>query len=163
MKDVVPPSYPVSGCITDNTWPSIGRVLVTGPTWLASADWNTARYLTGAAISSKTRSAEPRPAGFEPATATATAGRCATAEVTLSPVKGAVGAVASVDPVDAVAVVAGLAPPAEVGADAAFDLVGVDEALVLAEHPARAVIAPHEHAATAYRVQVPQLDIFQLP
>ena len=75
MNELVPPSYPVTGCMTDSAWPSSGLMLVTGPTWGASADWNTARYRTGLVISAKTMSADPRPTGSAPLTATATAGR----------------------------------------------------------------------------------------
>ena len=68
----------------------------------ASADWNTARYLTGEDISSNTRSVEPSPFGSGPDTGTATAGRWATAAVTARPVSGAT---VPVDRVGAAAVV----------------------------------------------------------
>src|SRR6266567_1710552 len=111
-----------------------------------------ARYLTGEVISSKTRSAEPRPTGAEPATATATAGRCAIASVTVTPVRGATG------PADPVVPVGEVPPPPGDVADAGLAAARTDELSAPAEHPARAAITVPD-AATAHHAQAPRLLI----
>jgi hypothetical protein len=93
-------------------------------------------------------SAEPRPTSAELATATATAGRCAMAAVTVSPVRGATDLTTSGDGLAAVDAV--LPPPGEAAEDALVP-AGTAECFAFPEHPAKATITAHDNAVHTHR------------